>query len=452
MNVRAKPNSRATIAVLCPYIFFAEGLKDVMTLLPEAEIVPDFTAGPSGTQYPASAKRDFRTWLAASGMPWRDLELETTSPSDFFGKYGTVVAPFYGGLVQHPALKKHRKARVFYGGAKELWGFALWNTYFDLVCTPGAYYSDALHELYGKRGVRIVSTGDPKLDALTTLTQEAARREIGTGSALPVVLVASTWGKLSALGRIAGSLTSLTDRYTIIVKAHHMHAVFDHEILRAFDGTAVRLMDQRTSVATAIAAADVVVSDASGALFDALLADKPVVVLDTLTGLDDEFHIENAFYGVKNPKLAGVPTHEDSTEMRVREPAHQIGPVLNLSLQPQLPQELQRVVEEALRTHDRFGAARELLRRSHFLPLDGKASERVAEAIRALAQSEVAASNDARLFRKLLDDATFRAMSQERNGMRAYRDELAAEARRLRALKDLPLVARMGAVFHEFFE
>lgn len=442
---------RRNIAILCPAIFFVHAYRDILRHLPEAEIIPDFTAGPPGTSFPEAAKDEFRLFLKESGLPWRDIETADKSPNEFFSKYGTVVAPFYGGWVAHPALKLQRKVRVFYGAAKDLWGFALWNAHFDLICTPGPYFTDTLNGLYGQHGVRTVSTGEPKLDALATLTKDAARASLEIVSEKPVVVVASTWGKLSALEKIAGHLIALSSRYFVIVKAHHMSAMYEPAALHAFVGTGVRVLEQRTPIASAIASADVVISDGSGAIFDALRADKPLIVLDTIGSPDEDFFLETAFYGMQDGKFSGVPTYASSTEQKIKEPHNLIAPVVevNASFTAKV---LQDALEDALAQPMRFAPARARLLASHFTPIDGSAGERVAVEIRTMARTDAPRGvHSASLLPALVRDFHRRAKSEEASLHTAVLDKNAEDAKKMRSFKRLPYAERLRAVIHEFF-
>jgi CDP-glycerol glycerophosphotransferase (TagB/SpsB family) len=453
VQIRTNPNDRATIAILCPYIFFANAFKDLLPHLPNAEIVPDFTATPAGKPDDPEIRRLFREWLTDSGLPWREIDQTRDAPSQFFAKYHTVVTPYYGGWVRHPALKAHKKVRVFYGAAKDLWGFALWNAHYDLICTPGPYFTDTLNDLYGRFGTKVVSTGEPKLDDLATLTKESARGVLGIETNLPVILVASTWGRASALDRIAPSLISLSDRYAFVVKAHHRTSNFDSDAMGVFDSTNVRVIDQRTPVPVAIAAADAMISDGSGAIFDAVRADKPLVVVDIFGTPDDDFFIETGFYGQRQEKLAGTTTYAASTDQRIKREGQRVGPVVDAATQLIMPERIADALEEAITDRESYASARETLIQSHFVPIDGRAAERVATEIRNLsAAHSTQPSKYSNLFRAILRESYERAQHEGINLQEKKNDDEARAARTLHHLKRLPYMERVRAVIHEFFE
>lgn len=448
-----RENPNANVAIFCPYIFFAEAFKGILEQYPDAEIVPDFTSPPAGRQYPEEEKNRFRAWLTESSLPWRDIETSGLSPKEFFAKYGTVVAPYYGGWVAHPALKKHKKVRVFYGAAKDVWGFSLWNAYFNTICTPGPYFSKILSELYGGYGVRAVSTGEPKLDRLTTISSQIAKESLSLSPDKPVVLVASTWGKLSSLAKIAGPLISMSSAYQVVVKIHHMTSVYEPDGLNVFAGTSVRIIDQTTPIADALHAADVVVSDGSGAIFDTLVADKPIVLIDTIGTSDESFYLETAFYGIKESKLAGVSTRAASLEQIIKKPDLAPGPVVEIFNPLFKPKDIEISIEKALANSARYQEARQAFLKKHFAHLDGMASVRVAEEIRRLAHStaDEESSEKRSLLITLVDDFQKRISEGIRSTYEAKENGAFEYLKRMQHIQRLPYFQRLQAIIHEFF-
>lgn len=445
-------NPNASVAILCPYIFFVEAFKNILDHYPNAEIVPDFTSTPSGEKYTEIEKGEFRAWLKKSNLPWRDIETTGLTAGEFFAKYGTLIAPYYGGWIKHSAVKNHRKIRIFYGAAKDLWAFSLWNVHFDLICTPGPYFTETLSKLYGGCGVRAVSTGEPKLDLFASISKKDARDSLFLSNQKPVVLVASTWGGLSSLQKIAGALISISESYQVVVKAHHMTSLYDSESLSVFKGTPVHLIDQTTPISTALAAADVVISDGSGAIFDALLTDKPLIIIDTIGTPDNSFFIETAFYGIKESKFLGVPTRPQSLEQIIKKPMNFIGSVLEIINRKATSKELSDKIENSLKDTAQYETSRKNFLSSHFTPLDGRASARIASEIAKIAQVTSAGRNvESNLFVSLVDDLQKRANQEAQAGYEKKETEQIEKLRRVENFKNLPIAARLRAVINEFF-
>ena len=448
-----KENPNANVAILCPYIFFVNAFGGILKHLPNAEIVPDFTGAPAGKLYPETYKENFRKFLLEKKLPWRDFENSNLTITEFFSKYGTIVSPYHGGFAKNVALERHKKVRVFYGAAKDLWMFSLSSVFFDHICTPGKYFTNTLLGLYENYGLGVSSTGEPKLDDLHSVGKEEARKLLCIESPKPILLVASTWGSLSSLKKIAALLTRFTDQYEVIVKIHHVTQVFEPEILDVFRNTTLKIIDESTPVSHALAAADVVLSDGSGIIFDTVLAEKPIVILDTIGEMQESFFIETPFYGRKGGILTGAPTSSRSLEQIIKQKDFRIGPVVpayNGSLDYAT---LRSAIEGALSNGDLYREVRELIKSDYFSPIDGKASERVASEIMRI--SEVSArdmrSKRDEFFPLLVRDFEKRITE----GTRAYRDtkvEMAQELlNRMTRIRNLPYLARLTEVINEFF-
>ncbi|TAJ16019.1 MAG: hypothetical protein EPO65_13955 [Dehalococcoidia bacterium] len=443
-------NPSATVAILCPYLFFSVAFEGVLKRLPHAEIVPDFTAVPPGKQYPEEEKVRFHESLSARGLPWRDIERTRLAPSEFFSKYGTLVMPYYGGWAEHVATRQHRKARIFYSSSKDLWVFSLNNIFFDRIFTPGPYFTDVLTKLYGAHGVEALSTGEPKLDSLAGMSAGQARAELGLKGERPVALIVLTWGALSAFDRLKGALVPLCEKFDVVFKMHHMAQVYEPDLFKAFTGTRIQIIGQNIPITTALAAADVVVSDGSGAIFDALLADKPIVVSDTIGESESSFFAETPFYGIWQDRLTGVATSRSSIEQEVKRNL-KIGPVLPLYRESVPNSVVEEALREAIEHTERYAEARkEVLER--FTAIDGRAAERVAEGIEALSRisyDDVGKRRES-LLAKLVRDFDERCREYHRS---KGNEELAIVQARLEVferIRHLPLSQRLTAIAHEF--
>jgi CDP-Glycerol:Poly(glycerophosphate) glycerophosphotransferase len=151
---------------------------------------------------------------------------------------------------------------------------------------------------------RIERVGMPKLDALVdgSLPRDQVRESLGLDPDpdLPVVLYAPTWGEGSSLEawgpEILGALSRLPVQ--VMVKLHdnsydrRKTAVDWAERIREFESPRFRQI-RDASVLPALAASDVLVSDASSVANEFLLLDRPIVfadcpgLLETLAGKAD---------------------------------------------------------------------------------------------------------------------------------------------------------------------
>ena len=124
------------------------------------------------------------------------------------------------------------------------------------------------------------------------------------------------------------------------------------------------------------------VSDNSSAIFDAILADKPVLVTDFLS---DEYldtaHKNLRFFERRLPE--GAITYSGSIEQKIKKD----GSVVVLKK----PSDFQNAVELAIVDGQRFKNARKKLREELFAFNDGRCGERAAHAIKKLISFERAA-------------------------------------------------------------
>ena len=172
---------------------------------------------------------------------------------------------------------------VQYGYAKEPYNFGVWRKTADAICAYGSY-AVVRFEPHAPA----YAIGNPRWDDFSAegfaATAKAALPALNPDK--PVVIYAPTWGDLSSLPQWSNVLSDLASNYTVLVKAHHnslrdgqLDFVASHEDLHNVSD--VDLMQ-------AIAVSDVMVSDYSGAIFDAIMCDKPVVLLD-VEGIETQY-------------------------------------------------------------------------------------------------------------------------------------------------------------------
>lgn len=102
------------------------------------------------------------------------------------------------------------------------------------------------------------------------------------------VLYLPTWGDLNSTVKLSRAIAGLSQHYNIIYKPHHntlLYDWFDHDILAETIVTIDSPPDIPDTGPYLFKVSDVVVSDMSGAIFDALYCGKPVVLLGD-PGLD----------------------------------------------------------------------------------------------------------------------------------------------------------------------
>ena len=97
---------------------------------------------------------------------------------------------------------------------------------------------------------------------------------------LPTVLYAPTWGSLSSFDRYADALLALSDRYNLLFKLHHLTAEREKDRVAKLRDKGVQFFGAGDDFFALAVLTDAVISDYSGAIFDAGLLGKPVVLFD----------------------------------------------------------------------------------------------------------------------------------------------------------------------------
>ncbi|WP_068082179.1 CDP-glycerol glycerophosphotransferase family protein [Polycladidibacter stylochi] len=175
-------------------------------------------------------------------------------------------------------LVKTRLISVQYGLAKERHNYGEWRSLADLNLMFGAYSAQRVSHFSPSYAVGNIKFSNWKNEA-----SEEQRRKNKQHLLLDVnkktILYMPTYGELGSFESLIDQLGLLCKKYNIIIKMHHnnekdslqwMQTAKDHGIKHLMNGDA----DQRNLLDVS----DLVISDFSGAIFDAIYAKKPVVL------------------------------------------------------------------------------------------------------------------------------------------------------------------------------
>lgn len=152
--------------------------------------------------------------------------------------------------------------RYNYGLAKEDTNFADWNILFDFILCYGKHDSSFL-KVYSSP----IEVGAVKF--LNFKKGESKKKKR--------ILYLPTYGPMCSIEYIHEELFKLKDEYDIFIKAHHGTTFLEPnrmELLTKFG----KLCDHKDSLSELLANADLVISDGSGAIFDAIHNDIPVLI------------------------------------------------------------------------------------------------------------------------------------------------------------------------------
>ena len=206
----------------------------------------------------ASELQDLGVNVETWRWPWRFLD----------GQYPVLAMHgSYSGAMAH---RKSKIAMIQYGYSKEPYNFGAWRAAADLILAYGPYAAEKFGVFAPVREV-----GYPQ--AALVKTQWRAPEKFKTGTRLRV-LYAPTWGDLSSLDTVSAEVIALQKHHEVTVKLHHNTIAREPERMAAFADHQHLLADPDQSLDAAILANDVIISDNSGAIFDAIFCQRPVVL------------------------------------------------------------------------------------------------------------------------------------------------------------------------------
>lgn len=156
-----------------------------------------------------------------------------------------------------------RKVLMQYGMAKEFYNYGLWRCNADLNMMFGPH---STKQVEGHCVAR--SVGNTRLDGYVPALR-------GGGG----LLYLPTYGELSTLSKFADILPKLNPRVPIKIKLHHASEFDDAAIIaRLKEDPRITLLDGYRDALDDISQADIVLSDYSGAIFDALFLERPLAM------------------------------------------------------------------------------------------------------------------------------------------------------------------------------
>jgi len=240
--------------------------------------------GPLVSSYPDSEillvdRKDLAREFAAKdiqdlGRPVRVFNRSTAQrvASDFGLLFFQTVFP---GL---ESIEGPRLVSVQYGLAKERHNYGAWRSLADLNLMFGQYSADAVAHYSPSYAV-----GNLKFCGWdwkpSHERKQAARARLGISDTKPCILYMPTYGALGSFAEMIDVIAGMKGNMHFLIKVHHNDQIGDADLCAqarslGFDKVFSGEADQRAL----LEAADLVVSDFSGAIFDAVYARIPVVL------------------------------------------------------------------------------------------------------------------------------------------------------------------------------
>lgn len=174
-----------------------------------------------------------------------------------------------------------------YSLTKERHQLGPWHFHCDANLAYGPYSAKKL-SLYGP----VFDIGNPRLDA--AINQDLDNDSLFTlrdrlCAQKPTILYCPTWGKLSSINLFMSHISSIANDFNVIVSLHHNTILREKSSLPK-NVNLDPLLPVDDPMLYYLISSDIVVTDYSGTMFDAIALDKPVILFRPS---DDPIGVEN---------------------------------------------------------------------------------------------------------------------------------------------------------------
>jgi glycosyltransferase involved in cell wall biosynthesis len=200
------------------------------------------------------------------------------------------------------------------------------------------------------------------------------------------ILYLPTYGDLCSMDFAAPGITRILNAYNIIIHPHPIAENRQEAQLTRFKETIsksdlrkkVMWTDDTTDLVALLSVSDLVITDSGGAIFDALLADKPILLLDFMDEKYLQNNIEKYLEDASHKKSRPLVGPKDFAERFKHEKDLQIGEILKDI------RDLPSAVERGLANRAQYEPQRAKVKEMVFAYSDGTSGRRAAEAIQSL--------------------------------------------------------------------
>lgn len=190
-------------------------------------------------------------------------------------KYHCLITPYY---IRHLKNSAHIHIRALYGLAKNQWNHAHWNSDYHYILCYSDYTQTSLNV-----GDKAIVVGNPRFDDWHNNTWSRTLLDgIKIDPAKPTLLYAPTYGDLSSIPHWAERLGRMNKEYNIIAKLHHrtLYKESERNMLKLVRRFIKNIVSDSATTFALLDCADYVITDNSGFIFDAINADKKVILLN----------------------------------------------------------------------------------------------------------------------------------------------------------------------------
>lgn len=177
-----------------------------------------------------------------------------------------------------PLFEKTKIVMLQYGYAKEPHNYGTWRALADLCLVYGSYTEKKISAYSPSKAV-----GNPRLqlwyDEEFHLNAKS-KYSHNIESDLLTVMYMPTWGELSSIDEYIDSVLALSKNYNLLIKLHHNTDLLEDGRLEKIETDRIHFFGANDDALELLSISDIVISDYSGAIFDAIHCRKPVVLLD----------------------------------------------------------------------------------------------------------------------------------------------------------------------------
>jgi hypothetical protein len=457
------PNPKANIGFMCyvPLNFWV--YKNIYKHLPNSEFIICDNYDSEGYGYTPRALENLLDFFSKQNVFWRfnNPNNITLTKNEFYSKYALLASTWYRGDLCKGYNQDKKLVRVLYGHAKDAWNFGPWSAYFDSVLSYGEY-SQKFLSLYGNSTI----VGNPKFDDWfsDTLDQKTIEKiKSRLNQSKKTILYLPTMGQLSSLRMMINALYTASLKYNIIVKLHHNSLLYEKELVEPYiRNEKILVLNDKYDILPLLKIADFVISDNSGAIFDAILADKPLILVDFINESFYEKFKEKLFFRFDGTN-AIVLTTRNSIEQIIKKPGKEIGSVIRVSagnknkknMGPELQisyDELEKAILTLTIDNEKFNAGREKIRNMAFSFNDGKCGQRAAKKIEEILQKPKGERNFmAEALDKYFELFMVRGLGINKPDFWHSKKGRKEAAKRYLEIKSLPTTEKIVKIFNEFF-
>jgi hypothetical protein len=373
------PNPRAKIGFVLIFPFFYHIHKNIYKhVRKDAEFIID-VGGFHSTGKAEEILQELIHILQQNSAHYRILFHEDyfndTYLKKFVSKYQALVSPWeFRGIMQSETTLGIKKINTPYGAAKELGKLRPTRGMFDLIFASGPR-EEKLYSYYTRAEI----IGVPRFDGWFNKTLDKkfiqeVRKKLDPKK--KTVLHLPTHSDLAETHGLVEEIGALSNEFNVITKLHYITLRSNTEVEAKFR-TQKNILVFRDDVdlVCLLELADVVLADNSSAIFDAILADKPVLVSNFINAeYFDEGH-RKARAENKRGKTFAL-TYSQSIEQEVK--AKGMIPVFRTK------KALRSALRTTLKDPYQYKKNRKDIRKELFSFNDGKSGKRAATLIRQL--------------------------------------------------------------------